>query len=307
MSYEQEWEQYQKILKDIEQANEKLIEVEAARNAAIQSGQKDGHAQQQGDIAQLEAQVERARMDKAEAETRKGAYELQVAEKDPEKARWLEERIEPPKERTINTEAALKNLDDAKNVLTASVKSHIEPIIENIPNADFLLQKIPNADLVSKVAAHVVDNRELMVDYTMGALRTGVEKVKEIFEEKNAAKEWEIDIHKKEQAVNEKFDKEKMDTEKSHQKQVDYIEKKYDDKGEKENKQNELRETIEKVKADIEKSRNSELQKIEAEKVQLELAKEATKDMEEKKRQAEIERQHEIERQRQLEEQNRKR
>lgn len=143
------------------------------------------------------------------------------------------------------------------------------------------------------------------------AVKIGKDLV-EKFTEKDVEKEWEKDIQKKEQAINEKFDKEVKETEKSMQKQSDYIEKKYDGQ-EKEDKINALKEMEEKVKADIEKDRNTELQKIEVEKAKLEQVKEATKNMEEKERQKEIERQRElerqreIERQRQLEEQNRRR
>lgn len=137
------------------------------------------------------------------------------------------------------------------------------------------------------------------------AVKIGKDLVDE-FTEKDVAKEWEKDIERKEQAINERFNKELKDTENSLRKQSDYIQKKYDGQ-EKEDKVTALKETEGKVKADIEKSRNSELQKVEVEKAKLEQAKEATKNMEKYERQKEIERQREIEKQRELDEQNKRR
>ncbi|MEO8415980.1 MAG: hypothetical protein ABI472_20130 [Ginsengibacter sp.] len=51
----------------------------------------------------------------------------------------------------------------------------------------------------------------------------------------------EKDIKKKGHAINEKFGRKIKNTEKSLQKQLDYIEKKYENKGEKDIQMNELK------------------------------------------------------------------
>lgn len=159
---------------------------------------------------------------------------------------------------------------------------------------------------VVKQGVEILRNHEATEAYIKGLANEKVIKplkefIADKFPEKDAVKEWENDIAQKEHTINEKFNKEIKETEKRLQKQLDYIEEKYDDNMEKKKKQNELKTTIKKVQADIEKDRNTELKQQEERKDNLEKIKVATKGMEENERQRIIQQQRELERKLELE------
>lgn len=110
-----------------------------------------------------------------------------------------------------------------------------------------------------------------------------------------ALNQWEQDIKKKENDINEKFDKKLEDTMNMVQKQADQIEKHLYDGKDKEEKMNDLKEIANKEKNNIEEKRINELKNIEERKDNLEQVKEATNILEAKERLAEIERQRELE------------
>lgn len=268
------------MLKEVKLLNKELQSVEALRNKAMQSNQEDG--KQNPEVQELNTKIEQLQERKMVGETKVGIFELQVAQENPEHARWLEEQIPPAKERKIDKETAIEMADMALGILP------------NDPST---------SGLITKTTAHVLDYAEEMKDYTMGAIHKGIEGIKNT-SEKDKAGEWEKELEKKEQAVNEKFDKEVKETEKSLQKQLDYIENKLDDGNEKLNKQNELKDTIDKVKEDIKKDRNTELEKLKIERAALEKIKETTKSMNEQDQQKAIQDQRkEFERQREIEKQ----
>lgn len=293
MTYEQEWAQHQALLKEVDRLNKELQAAEAARNAANQHDLQEG---QQSHIRQLEAKVEQLQEGKAAAETRVSAFELQVAQENPEHARWLEEQL-PPAPEFKSKEAYIDlGLEIAENVA-----EHAE-ILESFGGS-------PVTDPIVQGLEYIREHKDALSGYAAGWVQDKIETVKEYIGEKDPAKEWEKQIEKDEKAINEKFDKEIRETEKSLQKQLEYIQKKYDHAIEKETKMNELQGTIEKVKGDIEKDRAAELENIERRKDIFEKTIEATKGMEERQRiieqQKELDRKLELERQRQLEEQNR--
>ncbi len=290
MSYEQEWVQHQALLKNLERLNRELQVAEAERNTAMQATQQEG--QKHPAEAQSDANIEQLREEKAAAETKVSTFELKVAQENPQHAQWLEEKLPPAQERKIDKELTLDIADQALGLLPDDPST---------------------SGLITQTVAHVVKNVDLMKDYTMGAVQKGIEEIKDKFFEKDGVKEWEKDIEKKEQSINDKFDKEIKETDRSLQKQLDFIEKKYNDSKEKEIKINELKETIKGVKNEIEKDRAAELEHIKDRKDNLEKIKEATKGMDEKEReriveqQRELERKLELERQRQQQEQDRNR
>lgn len=205
-----------------------------------------------------------------------------------------------------------------KEIKEKAIEAKIETAVKVTEVAAKLADKLSHLGIVEPVSAgmtgevvaqavEILRNHEATEAYIKGVAKEKIIEVKEFiadkFPEKDAAKEWEKDIAQKEQAINEKFDKEIKETEKSLQKRLNYIENKFDDKAEKENKLKELKEIVEKVKTDIEKDRNTELKQQEERKSNLEKIKEATNGMIENERQRIIEQQRELERKLEIEKQ----
>lgn len=173
MSYEQEWVQHQALLKEVERLNKELQVAETARNAAIKP---DLQNEQQAAPTQLEGKVDRLREEKATAETRVAAFELQVAQTNPEHAQWLSEQ-HPPVQENKSKEAYI---DVALTIAEAVAEK--AKLMDSFGGS-------PVTDPIKQVIDHTLENKDVIMGYTAGWVRDKIETVKEYVGEKAPEKE----------------------------------------------------------------------------------------------------------------------